>query len=162
MLGCAVTAEGFIEVNQRLETTRPHTFAVGELTGIGGVDKAVLEGRMAALAASGNDPAPLMRRHAQALSFAHRLKKAFSLRPELFTLAQPDTIVCRCEDVPLSVAAQCLSSRDAKLQTRCGMGPCQGRVCGPVLERLIRAESPVVRPPLFPTNIATLTRHSPK
>jgi NADPH-dependent 2,4-dienoyl-CoA reductase/sulfur reductase-like enzyme len=162
MLGCALTPDGFIHTNAHLETSRPRTYAVGELTGIGGVDKALLEGRIAALAALGNLPAiaKLARPHAHALAFADRLKKTFALRPELLHLAAPDTLICRCEDVPLSALTPCTSARDAKLQTRCGMGPCQGRVCGPILQHLTGAEPQHLRPPLFPASLSTLAHQS--
>ena len=59
-----------------------------------------------------------------------RSNRAFALREELRTLADDDTLICRCEDVTRKRSAGLPSWRAAKLQTRCGMGPCQGRVCG--------------------------------
>src|SRR3546814_11024697 len=55
---------------------------------------------------------------------------AFNLNPALRALAKPETIFCRCEDVAYGDVAAHTSWRDAKLQTRCGMGPCQGKICG--------------------------------
>ena len=52
-----------------------------------------------------------------------------------------DYIVCRCEDVSLNDIRRCVDESDtidiheAKLRLRVGMGTCQGRVCGPLLER---------------------------
>ena len=60
------------------------------------------------------------------------MSHAFALRNELRSLATPDTIVCRCESVPLSALDREWSPRQAKLTTRIGMGPCQGRLCGRV------------------------------
>jgi hypothetical protein len=94
--------------------------------------------------------------HTAALNFARKLETAFALRPELLKLAHPETLICRCEDVALSAVKRSMSGRDAKLQTRCGMGPCQGRVCGPILQHVLGAEAPQVRPPLFPARIDTL------
>lgn len=52
----------------------------------------------------------------------------------LFTLDEPDTIVCRCESVSASdierAAAQAPDVSSVKALTRAGMGPCQGRMCG--------------------------------
>jgi hypothetical protein len=78
------------------------------------------------------------------------------LRDELKHLVQPDTIVCRCEDVTFDRLRAHSSWRAAKLQTRCGMGPCQGRVCGGAVEFLLgwRAES--VRPPVLPVRVESL------
>lgn len=57
-------------------------------------------------------------------------------------------IVCRCEDVYLdnveTSLAGCdgpVSAHELKLQTRAGMGICQGRTCGPLLHSLLRGHS---------------------
>jgi hypothetical protein len=50
------------------------------------------------------------------------------------------------------------SWRSAKLHTRCGMGPCQGRVCGPAAEFLFGWKPESVRPPLFPPPRHSLIR----
>jgi hypothetical protein len=91
------------------------------------------------------------RRHVAALG------RAFRLRPELRQLAAPDTPVCRCEDVALGRLDPAWTPRQAKLYTRLGMGPCQGRVCAPALEFLFGWDQPdSVRPPLQPVALATL------
>ena len=48
---------------------------------------------------------------------------------------EDDTLLCRCEEVPVgrvrtAVEAGAADARTAKLLTRPGMGWCQGRVCG--------------------------------
>jgi len=162
LLGCQLAADGFIRVDAQLRSTVPGIYAVGEVNGIGGADKAMIEGQIAAHTISGNTAgaARLAAAHAASLRFVRKLAETFALRPELKSLARPDTLVCRCEDVPLSAIAQSRSGRDAKLQTRCGMGPCQGRVCGPILQHLFLTEPPAVRPPLFATAIGTLASNS--
>ena len=45
-----------------------------------------------------------------------------------------EIIICRCEDIKLSEIRQSiadgnLSSEEIKRSCRCGMGPCQGRLC---------------------------------
>ena len=89
------------------------------------------------------------------------LNRTFALRDELKHLAAPETIVCRCEDVTFERLRTHRSWRAAKLQTRCGMGPCQGRVCGGAVEFLFgwRAES--VRPPVLPVRVESLIRNNP-
>ena len=47
-------------------------------------------------------------------------------------LADAKTLICRCEDVALGDLKAWPDWREAKLQTRCGMGACQGRICGPI------------------------------
>jgi hypothetical protein len=48
------------------------------------------------------------------------------------------------------------SWRTAKLHTRCGMGPCQGRICGAASEFLFGWSTASSRPPLFPVSCASL------
>ncbi len=71
-------------------------------------------------------------------------------------LPRPETMVCRCEDVSYSRVALHQSWRTAKLQSRCGMGPCQGRVCGPITRFLFGWSPDSVRPPIFPTRFESL------
>jgi hypothetical protein len=52
-------------------------------------------------------------------------------------MARPDTIVCRCEDVTFGTLQRHRGWHAAKLETRCGMGPCQGRMCGLTVTELI-------------------------
>jgi NADPH-dependent 2,4-dienoyl-CoA reductase/sulfur reductase-like enzyme len=140
--------------------TAPGIYAAGEVTGIGGLDLSIVEGEMAGLAAAGRHDEtsrllPALQRHRR---FAAALERTFTLRSELKLLATDDTIVCRCEDVPLGRIRRYTGWREAKLQTRCGMGPCQARVCGPAVEFLLGWKSDSVRPPIFPARIETLTR----
>jgi hypothetical protein len=84
------------------------------------------------------------------------LTKAFELRGELRSLASEKTFVCRCEDVTLKRLREFGNWREAKLQTRCGMGACQGRVCGPATEFLFGWKTDSVRPPIFPVKLENL------
>ncbi|MEJ5999479.1 FAD/NAD(P)-binding oxidoreductase [Paucibacter soli] len=136
LLGCALQ-DGAIAVDAAMQTSLPGVFAAGECTGFGGVDKASLEGEMAAAAMLGQALRPYARRHAGQLAFARRLVRHFALRPELLQLADAKTLICRCEDVTLGALKSWPQWRDAKLQTRCGMGACQGRICGPITQTLL-------------------------
>jgi hypothetical protein len=123
---------------------------------------ASIEGEIAGLASAGRfDPsrpaeARLARKRAAGRRYAVALARAFRLRPELARLSRPDTIVCRCEDVRLGEIDPLWSARQSKLYTRAGMGPCQGRVCGPALAFLYDWESDNVRPPLEPVALEIL------
>ena len=151
LLGCQLSGE-FVKVDNQQCTSMQNVFAAGELTGIGGVDKSMVEGSIAGFTASGDF------RRAQALyherdslhPFQSELKTRFALSSKLFQLAQSSTILCRCEDVTLGQLEGHGSWREAKLHTRCGMGPCQGRVCGPALTLLKGWTNDGVRPPLSP------------
>ena len=88
--------------------------------------------------------------------FAAALNRAFELRSELKQLADAATLICRCEDVPFERLRNFDSWRAAKLHTRCGMGPCQGRVCGAAAEFLFGWGMETARPPVFPARIESL------
>ncbi|MGA9183665.1 MAG: hypothetical protein WBZ32_00095, partial [Candidatus Acidiferrales bacterium] len=88
------------------------------------------------------------------------MRRAFELRNELQPLAQPKTILCRCEDVPFEKIRVHGSWREAKLHTRCGMGPCQGRICGAAVEFLFGWDVGPVRPPIFPARLESLAAKS--
>lgn len=157
MLHCRLEGD-YVVVDPLQQTTVKGIYCVGEATGIGGVEKAEIEGRIAGLAASGQaDRAKALftARNRQA-RFVSGLASAFRLRDELRSLAANDTVVCRCEDVRQGSLAGCHSWRQAKLHTRCGMGPCQGRICGPATQFLYGWEAPRPRPPLFPVDVTTL------
>jgi NADPH-dependent 2,4-dienoyl-CoA reductase/sulfur reductase-like enzyme len=157
LLGCALD-HGFIRVDDVQQTSISNIFAAGELTGIAGLESALVTGTIAGLAAAGKleEAEALLPRRKKMQRFADHLQAAFTLRPELLTLAQPDTIVCRCEDVTYQALTAYENWTDAKLQTRCGMGPCQGRVCGPATEALFGWHTSSVRPPLFPVPLSAM------
>ncbi|MBI3286383.1 MAG: FAD-dependent oxidoreductase [Burkholderiales bacterium] len=158
LLGCAVR-DAKVAVDEEQATTCRDIWAAGEATGIGGVDKALAEGRIAGLRAAGAAmlvTTPELRARAQALAFAALLNRHFSPAPGLRELCKPDTLVCRCEDVRAGQLAGHGDWRSAKLLTRVGMGACQGRVCGAACQFLYGWQSPGLRPPLFPATASTL------
>jgi NAD(P)H-nitrite reductase large subunit len=79
-------------------------------------------------------------------------------------LAEPETHVCRCEGVTWQAIDRALAAGAGhigtiKRETRAGMGPCQGRYCGPLIAAMVArstgeqpgelsgfAPSPPVRP----------------
>lgn len=157
LLGCQID-NGFVGVNEFQQTSAEGVFCAGEPTGIGGVELALVEGQIAGLAAAGHaaEAGKLFGERRRARRFARMLDRTFRLRPELRDLPSAQTIVCRCEDVPYSRLQQHRSWRAAKLQTRCGMGPCQARVCGPATQFLFQWNPDSVRPPVFPARVDSL------
>ena len=157
MLGCALQA-GLVAVDPLQRTSVPGVFAAGEATGIGGADKALAEGRIAGLAAADRlAEAHLLGPAAERTrAWGRALEAAYALRPALRALAQPDTILCRCEDVAVGTLHGFSRGRDARLQARCGMGRCQGRTCGPAAEFLFGWAPGGPRQPLVPTPCADL------
>lgn len=157
LLGCQLS-DGAVQVDLWQETSISGAYCAGETTGVGGVDLALIEGQIAGHAAAGRADAARRwfpaRKRAQ--RFVRAMDRTFSLRDELRKLATPETILCRCEDVSVASLTPYDSWRAAKQQTRCGMGACQGRVCGTAAEFLFRWPCESSRPPIFPTSLGSL------
>lgn len=158
-LGCATSADsGSIRADAWQQTNLANVYVAGEGTGVGGVDKALVEGRIAGLCAAGK------REQAEAhfaersrwRAFAARLARTFAVKPAILALADDNTIVCRCEDVTHGDLRCHTTWRSAKLQTRCGMGPCQGRICGGATGALYGWRPDTVRVPLSPARIESV------
>ena len=164
MCGCGLR-DNFVAVDEYQQTSVPGIFCAGEPTGIGGLELALVEGEIAGYAATNwEDRAQhLFAKRTSRQKVVRILQDAFPLRPELKNLARPDTLVCRCEDVPHERLCEHASWRAAKLHARCGMGPCQGRICAPAAEFLFGWQIDSVRPPLFPvrcSSLVALSSHS--
>ena len=159
LLTCVVE-NGCVKVDQYQQTSIANIYSAGETTGIGGLELSLVEGEIAGLAIAGKheEARRLFPVREKQRKFAKLLNETFALRDELRQLPAAETIVCRCEDVTFARLFEHSSWRAAKLQTRCGMGPCQGRVCGGAVEFLFgwRAES--VRPPVLPVRFESLIR----
>jgi NADPH-dependent 2,4-dienoyl-CoA reductase/sulfur reductase-like enzyme len=167
MLGCALggplSGGQGLAVDAHMRTSVPGVFAAGENTGFGGSERALVQGAIAGHAAAGQV------QRAQALrpqlarweGFAHALQASFPLNKTLKTLARHDTLVCRCEDVPYAALADREGWIDAKLNTRCGMGACQGRICGAAAQHLFGWTPAPPRHLLAPARIGTLAACTP-
>ena len=126
-------------------TSVPGVLAAGDGTGIAGALASVLSGRIAALGAAyalglidtltrDTAAAPLQAERDRHLAVRPLLDALFAPRPMRLADA---TLVCRCEEVSAgqvrhAARAGCLGMNQLKAYTRCGMGPCQGRMCAPV------------------------------
>ncbi|MBO0742804.1 MAG: (2Fe-2S)-binding protein, partial [Hyphomicrobiaceae bacterium] len=151
----------------------------GDGAGIGGALAAEAQGRLAGLAAvAAIQPERLARLPdrqllKQALARAERgralLDRLFA-PPGWSRLPEGETIVCRCEEVTAAqlleaVGMGAMGPNQAKAFLRCGMGPCQGRLCGLTVTELIskmRGVAPGevgyfrLRPPVKPIALAEL------
>jgi NADPH-dependent 2,4-dienoyl-CoA reductase/sulfur reductase-like enzyme len=162
-LGCNVEEAlgvAALQVDEWQATSVTDVYAAGECTGVGGMELSVIEGRVAAHAALGNreQAEMLFTERERYRRFARRMHDAFALDMQLRTLAAPDTVLCRCEDVTFGEASRHQSWRDAKLHTRCGMGPCQGKICGEAAAFCFDWPRGGQRPPFSPARIATLLK----
>jgi len=156
-LGCSLDG-GFVAVDEWQATSVENVFCAGEPTGIGGAEGALAEGQIAGHFAAGRreEARRLFTSRARWHQFRAALAAAYALRPEVKAPAADDTIFCRCEDVTFGHLKSFSSWRAAKLQTRCGMGPCQGRICGTAAKLLFATGPESVRPPFFPARISSL------
>ena len=157
LLGCQIDG-GVVSVDEFQQTSVPTVYCAGEATGIGGLELSLVEGEIAGLAAAKQTTKAreLFGNRDKQRKFARLLNRTFQLRNELRSLNAGDTIVCRCEDVSFERLRTVSSWREAKLHTRCGMGPCQGRICGSSVEFLFGWKVESVRPPVFPVRVGSM------
>ena len=139
-------------VDGEQQTSIPGVFAAGEITGIGGSDLSMAEGVIAGISAAkfvGCNVEVLKahrKRRAKRQRFANSLIRAYPIKPGWKSWLRDETIICRCEEVCLSDLKHSINelgatdSRTAKLLTRCGMGLCQGRICGRFVVDLVANE----------------------
>lgn len=162
-------------------TSLPGLFVCGDGAGLEGAAAAPLSGRIAARSAArhlgrldGAAAAGLARLRAarsRAARFGRVMAALASPPPGLIDLATAETSICRCEAVTRATIEQAIAAGAAtvnavKAATRCGMGPCGGRLCAEPAAALIarmtgrqRAEvAPATpRPPLRPVTLGALT-----
>jgi bacterioferritin-associated ferredoxin len=124
----------------------------GDGAGVGGALAATYSGRLAALGAVhalGRIDAAT--RDTMAAKLRGALARHIVLRPLLDALYAPRppklddaTLVCRCEEVTAGQIREAarigaLGLNQLKAFTRCGMGPCQGRMCGSTAAEVMAA-----------------------
>ncbi len=132
-----------------METSLSAFFAVGEITGIAGAKKSYIEGRIAAwsilnqmeLVNGSKNKANLrllyyQRQHQ--IEYGAFLNAMCNVSDSAYQSIDDDTIICRCEEITMgdirkTITDGFLTVNSIKKTTRCGMGLCQGRICGPVL-----------------------------
>lgn len=158
----------------------PGIFVAGDGAGIGGAQAAARQGTLAALAVAAQLGAiDAAAREREAAAHRSELARVMRIRPFLDSLYRPrdanripadGTVVCRCEEVTAGdlrgfVALGCVGPNQAKSFGRCGMGPCQGRMCGLTVTEVIadaRKVSPAevgyyrIRPPIKPITLGEL------
>lgn len=105
---------------------------------------AALSHRAGATAVGSPDVSRIRRALDRHLRFQRNLATAYSAPILSVSLADPGTVVCRCEGVTLADLTTDLTSGVGaagalKRVTRVGMGKCQGRYCGPAVVGLAQA-----------------------
>jgi thioredoxin reductase/bacterioferritin-associated ferredoxin len=171
-LGCELLGRA-VAHDETMRTTVPGVYVAGEAAGIGGAALAQVEGELAGCAAAAaagrrvTEGRGLRRRRAHLAGFASVLADLFDPRPGVLALADAETPLCRCEDVTAgAVDAAVAHGADTlaalKIVTRCGQGPCQGRICESlVAERAGTPERFSSRAPLRPVVVSALIQSAP-
>lgn len=162
------------------QTSLPGLRMAGDGVAIAGAWAAEASGSLAALGAAhalGRLGHEQLARAAAPLQ--HLLSSEQRIRPFLDELYRPPraitepvdaTLVCRCEEVTAGRIREmarlgCQGPNQTKFFSRCGMGPCQGRICGGVVTQLLASElgkSPQeigayrIRAPLKPVPLGAL------
>ncbi len=168
LCGCPVSYKPelggwIIEVDENMSCGKD-MYAAGEVTGIGGARKALIEGQLAALSITGKEDKKLKKKRAHEVKFAAKLNTVYSVSPHLWKSIPDNTIICRCEDVTMgeirkAVEEGFVSTRGIKGATRVGMGNCQGRTCFPIVMEFLRSykgvkpEAVSIRPPIKPVDL---------
>ncbi len=150
-------------------TGLPGLFAAGDGAGIAGAGPAARAGRRAGTAAAAAADAgagrlrPGTRASRGPPAAAGAANALMRPRPGLLAAMPADTVVCRCEDVTraaieAAIDAGAREMNQLKHFTRCGMGPCGGRICAEAAAGLLArhvggrdaAGQWTLRPPLRP------------
>ncbi len=165
------------EVDDDGQTAYSRIAIAGDGAGIAGWEAAVDRGRLAGIAAvralgktgaAADEDA--VRRRLKALEGPRAFLDALYRPADAFRRPTGKTIVCRCEevradDIERAVDIGALGPAQLKSYTRCGMGPCQGRLCGLTVTELIAARRGVspadvghyrLRPPVKPITLGAL------
>ncbi len=135
------------------QTSLPNVAIAGDGGRIAGAEAAALAGRLAALdAAMWLGHIGEAERDSRARPIRAALDRERALRPFLDRLYRPsrsvivpvedEIIACRCEEVSVGQIRRAArlgatGPNQLKAFTRCGMGPCQGRICGPLVAAIV-------------------------
>ena len=164
-------------LDEDFDSSVPGISVAGDGAGIAGGTAAAERGRIAAIAAvralRPEAAVPDTQAIRQKLQ-REEMGRAFldCLYRPADALRQPvgETLACRCEEVTAQQVRDmarigCEGPNQMKAFLRCGMGPCQGRLCGLTITELIAAERDTtpadvgyyrLRPPVKPITLAEL------
>ncbi|MEI7550608.1 MAG: FAD/NAD(P)-binding oxidoreductase, partial [Actinomycetes bacterium] len=106
----AIDRSVVVHVDAFQETSQHGVFAAGESTGVGGVDLALIEGRVAGIAIAvqrglistvdaKNLSVGLAQERSRIRKFAQALLSVYKIREGWRSWFRPETIICRCEEV---------------------------------------------------------------
>jgi NADPH-dependent 2,4-dienoyl-CoA reductase/sulfur reductase-like enzyme len=184
--GCALEWNDSIrafqpKVDAQGRTSLGDVFVAGDGARIGGALLAAQTGRAVALAVLAQlrperaehyeQQRICVLKHSAWLQRGRRFIDAAYLPTRRFLAPQDNsTMVCRCEEVTAGTVREAArrgasGPNQLKTFTRCGMGPCQGRQCGPTVVELLADERQLnpahvgtyrLRPPIKPLRLAEI------
>jgi len=167
-------AGGWVAVaDEHGRTSRALLYVAGDAAAIVGTDAAASHGGLVGLACAldlAASPAAKLkpriesarRRYRRRARVGRFMGNAMALRSAQVDNIAPQTIVCKCESVKrVEIDAACDAGahdvNQLKAWTRCGMGRCQGRICGDMAaELLVRRVAAASR-----ENVGVFTARSP-
>ncbi|MEH0018939.1 MAG: NAD(P)/FAD-dependent oxidoreductase [Desulfobacter sp.] len=167
--------------NARGKSSMERVYVAGDTAFVHGAQASACKGSMAGIDVAlklnmiGYDEAKsqwagVEKEMAKALAPRRFADRWFAPAPDLYDV-DDQVMVCRCEgvkakDIREAVAQGCHQADEIKIRTRCGMGPCQGRMCGPALAEIsaLALDCPVpdmgalnIRPPVRPIPFAQIS-----
>lgn len=165
------------ETTEDGSTARNGVYVAGDATSVDGGEASILKGELAGIAVAAYlgviDTGEARFRSQNALRRLRRTRRArawvdrfFAPNPAIYEVPD-ETLVCRCECVTAGAIRQAVAQgfhevNEIKRVTRCGMGQCQGRICGPALTEIAAATAHVapqaagrltMRQPLRPVSL---------
>jgi len=148
-----------VTADRDLESSVDGIYAVGEITGIAGGKKSYIQGKIAGVSIlkklgklnfkkQGTSLSKQINRlrslnHKQT-AYAGFLNHLCQLPSSAYQQIPDETLICRCEDITMGAVKKAIqqgfkTSGGLKKATRCGMGRCQGRICGTIILDIIMA-----------------------
>ncbi len=168
-----------VETDDKLITSNENIYASGEITGVGGAEKSQIEGELSALVLldslnlldnSGKSKIQkLVKKRKKAIKYSKYFNTVFSVPLEFYKNIEDNTVICRCENISMKKIKEAIEVGPSDMNfiktfTRAGMGNCQGRTCGPIIENIIKSlegktpKPATMRKPIKPTLIGNLKK----
>ena len=138
--------------NDKMETSIPGVFVAGDVASVKGYPAAIEEGKIAGIVASNqlgyivDSEAeklikPMHKKSKRLQRFGAAINSLSTSKSGILNIITDDTVICRCEEVTMKDVRERVTNgacdiNHLKRKTRLGMGFCQGRFCGQVINEL--------------------------
>lgn len=143
-----------VSSDHQLKTSVDTIYAAGEITGIGGAQKSYIQGRLAGLSIlerfklnpeDGRNQTRRKRIEAQnqkQRAYGSFLNQYCRLPDQAIHRIPDHTLICRCENITMGQIKERINqgfhtTGGIKKASRTGMGCCQGRTCGPIIQDIL-------------------------